>query len=93
MAIDNVVGSLGGVLCDGAKLGCAMKLSTAVGVAIESAYLAVAGISIPKRDGLVSDTADETLKLLGKIAKEGMIDTDIVMCRAIIEREQQPKRN
>ncbi|NLN48774.1 MAG: serine dehydratase subunit alpha family protein, partial [Clostridiales bacterium] len=93
MAIDNVVGSLGGVLCDGAKLGCAMKLSTAVGVAIESAYLAVAGISIPKRDGLVSDTADETLKLLGKIAKEGMIDTDIVMCRAIIEREQQAKRN
>ena len=91
MAIDNVVGSLGGVLCDGAKLGCAMKLSTAVGVAIESAYLAVAGISIPKRDGLVSDTADETLKLLGKIAKEGMVDTDIVMCRAIIEREQQPK--
>lgn len=88
-AIDNVVGSLGGVLCDGAKLGCAMKLSTAVGVAIESAYLAVEGISIPKRDGLVSDNADETLRLLGNIAKNGMIDTDIVMCREIIDRENQ----
>lgn len=87
MAINNFVGSLGGVLCDGAKLGCAMKLSTAVGVAIESAYLAVEGISIPKRDGIVSDSADDTLKLLGKIAREGMVDTDIVMCKAIIDRE------
>ncbi|MCQ1529203.1 L-cysteine desulfidase family protein [Lutispora saccharofermentans] len=87
MAINNIVGSLGGVLCDGAKLGCAMKLSTAVGVAIESAYLAVEGISIPKRDGIVSDSADDTLKLLGKIAREGMVDTDIVMCKAIIDRE------
>lgn len=89
MAINNIVGSLGGVLCDGAKLGCAMKLSTAVGVAIESAYLAVQGISIPRRDGLVSDTADETLKLLGEIARMGMVETDIVMCKAIIDREKQ----
>lgn len=89
MAINNIVGSLGGVLCDGAKLGCAMKLSTAVGVAIESAYLAVEGISIPRRDGLVSDTADDTLMLLGKIAREGMVNTDIVMCKAIIDREKQ----
>ncbi|MEA4848086.1 MAG: L-serine ammonia-lyase, iron-sulfur-dependent, subunit alpha [Clostridiaceae bacterium] len=87
MAINNIVGSLGGILCDGAKLGCAMKLSTAVGVAIESAYLAVDGISIPKRDGLVSDTADDTLMLLGKIAREGMVSADIVMCKAIIDRE------
>lgn len=89
MAINNIVGSLGGVLCDGAKLGCAMKLATAVGVAIESAYLAVEGISIPPRDGLVSDNADDTLKLLGTIAREGMVNTDIVMCKAIIDREKQ----
>lgn len=88
MAINNIVGSLGGVLCDGAKLGCAMKLSTAVGVAIESAYLAVNGVNVPKKDGLVSDTADDTLKLLGKIAREGMVETDIVMCKAIIDREK-----
>jgi L-cysteine desulfidase len=39
MAIDSVIGSIGGILCDGAKYGCALKLSHAIGVAIESAML------------------------------------------------------
>lgn len=86
--IKNIVGSIGGVICDGAKLGCALKLSSAIGIAIESAYLAMDGVSIPAGDGLVSETADETLQLLGRIARFGMIDTDKVVCREIIEREQ-----
>ncbi|WZL72314.1 L-serine ammonia-lyase, iron-sulfur-dependent, subunit alpha [Clostridiaceae bacterium 35-E11] len=87
--IRNIVGSIGGILCDGAKLGCALKLSSAVGVAIESAYLSIEGISIPQRDGIVDDTADETLALLGRLARKGMLETDIVMCKEIIEREKR----
>ena len=86
-AIKNVVGSIGGILCDGAKLGCSLKLSMAVGVAIESAYLAIDNASIPSKNGIVCETADETLALLGRIAKEGMIETDKTLCRAIFERE------
>ena len=86
LSIKNIVGSLGGVLCDGAKLGCALKLSTAVGVAIESAYLAINGGAIPSNNGIVCSNADETLIMLGKIAREGMIDTDRTICKAIIER-------
>lgn len=88
-AIKNVVGSIGGVVCDGAKLGCALKLSSAVGVAIESAQLSMNGVSIPDGDGLVCDTADETLKLLGRVAKLGMVETDIQICREIIDREKE----
>lgn len=91
-AIKNVVGSIGGVVCDGAKLGCALKLSSSVGVAIESAQLSMNGVSIPDGDGLVCDTADETLRLLGRIAKLGMIETDIQICREIINREKQMTR-
>ena len=86
--IKNIVGSIGGVICDGAKLGCALKLSSAVGIAIESAYLAMDGVSIPTGDGIVCETADETLQMLGRIARFGMIETDKTMCREIIEREQ-----
>lgn len=88
MAIQNVVGSICGIICDGAKLGCALKLSMAAGVAIESAYLAIKDVAIPARDGLVFDTADETIAAVGKIAVKGMIDTDKVVCQLIINREQ-----
>jgi len=87
MTINNIVGSLGGVLCDGAKPGCALKLSTAAGIAIESAYLANDNIAIPYRNGIVDDTADRTLTLLGRIAREGMIETDKTLCRVIIDRD------
>ena len=89
MAIHNVVGSIGGVICDGAKLGCALKLSTAVGVAIESAYLAMKEVSVPQRDGIVLDTVDDTIASVGTIAVDGMTDTDRTVCQLIIGHEQK----
>ncbi len=87
-AINTVVGSIGGILCDGAKLGCAMKLANAVGTAMESAYLAMNNTSIRSGDGLVCERADDTICILGRIAQKGMAPADEEMCRAIIEREQ-----
>ncbi len=87
-SITNVIGSIGGILCDGAKNGCALKLSMAIGVAIESAYLAKNGATIDNGDGLVSKTADESIQMLGKIAREGMREADIVMCKEIISRNE-----
>ena len=82
--ITNVIGSLGGILCDGAKNGCALKLSMAIGVAIESSYLAKYDASISKGEGLVQKNADESIRILGKIAREGMREADIVLCKEII---------
>jgi len=86
-SITNVIGSIGGILCDGAKNGCALKLSNAIGTAIESAYLVKMGASITDGDGLVCKTADDSIKMLGKIAREGMREADIVMCKEIISRD------
>ena len=85
--ICNIVGSIGGIVCDGAKFGCAMKLSTAAGVAIESARLAQRGISVPAGDGLVCDSADETIAMLGRIASPGMVSANEYMAKEIITRE------
>jgi L-cysteine desulfidase len=87
-AIGNVAGTIGGVICDGAKSGCALKLATAAGVAIEAAYLSRMGVAIPENDGIVSTTADETIALLGVIASRGMVETDRTLCQAIIGREK-----
>ena len=89
MSIKSHVGSMAGVLCDGAKYGCALKLSSAVGVAVESAMLANMGICIPDRDGLVCETADETIAMIGKIASRGMLETDEYLSREIFERENR----
>ena len=83
--ITNVIGSLGGILCDGAKNGCALKLSMAIGVAIESAYLSKYSASIAQGEGLVQKNADESIRILGKIAREGMREADIVLCKEIID--------
>lgn len=86
-AIRNIVGSIGGILCDGAKLGCAMKLSTATGVAIEAARLAQRGKAVPGGDGIVCYCADDTIAMLGRIAAPGMVTANEFMAGEIIERE------
>ena len=86
-AINSLVGSIGGVLCDGAKYGCAMKLATGAGVAIDCARLSMEGINIRPLDGLVGRDAQETIELVGRLASRGMLKADEDMCREIIVRE------
>ena len=85
-AINSVVGSLGGILCDGAKYGCSLKLANAIGVALEAAFFAMKGISIKSGDGLVNGNVDDTITDIGKLAREGMSETDRVMAKLIIAR-------
>jgi len=88
-AIQNIAGSIAGIVCDGAKYGCALKLSAAAGVAIESAILATKGYVIPGRDGIVGDNADKTMVAIGRLAKEGMTVATTVMAKIIIDREKK----
>jgi L-cysteine desulfidase len=88
-AIRSVVGSTLGVLCDGAKHGCALKLSVAAGAAIDSAYLAMQGSAIRGGDGFVCETADETIRVMGRMAREGLGKADETMCRLIFERDRE----
>lgn len=75
MAINNIAGNITGMICDGAKVGCAMKMATAAGVAVESGLLALEGIGIPLNNGIVAKNPEDTLKNIGRIS-EGMISTD-----------------
>jgi L-cysteine desulfidase len=86
-AINSLIGSTLGVLCDGAKHGCALKLSSGAGAAIESAYVAMAGSSIRAGDGFVCQDPDETIQLMGRMAYEGTAAADVKMCHLIFERD------
>jgi L-cysteine desulfidase len=76
MAINNMVGNLAGLICDGAKIGCAMKAMTGVEAAFRAATLALAGFGIPATDGIVGENGVASLENLGRLAQRGMAGAD-----------------
>jgi L-cysteine desulfidase len=76
LAIHNMVGNVTGMICDGAKIGCALKTMTSVDAAFRATRLALAGIGIPPSDGVVGADGQESLRNLGRIANRGMVSTD-----------------
>ena len=74
-------GDLAGMVCDGAKGGCAFKLATASSEAILTARLAKNDIIISDGEGIVGNGAETTIRNLGKLCVQGMENVD----RKIIE--------
>jgi L-cysteine desulfidase len=75
-AINIMAGNIAGVICDGAKLGCALKVGTGASVAVKSAMLAMRGVQMPEGEGIVGPTAESTVHNLGLLANPGMVQTD-----------------
>jgi L-cysteine desulfidase len=71
-AMQNMVGSISGLICDGAKEGCAYKLALASGWAIESALLALNGTIINESDGIVNGDFEKMIRNLGYVCTPGM---------------------
>ncbi|WP_257305024.1 L-serine ammonia-lyase, iron-sulfur-dependent, subunit alpha [Geothrix campi] len=76
LAVANMVGNVAGMICDGAKIGCAMKAMTGVDAAFRSATLALADFGIPATDGIVGVDGDASLANLGRLARQGMTGVD-----------------
>lgn len=79
LAVNNVIGDLSGLICDGAKPGCAMKAITAVDTALRSALMALKGYGLTADDGLVGQTVEQSFRNLGRITLEGMFRVDPTM--------------
>ena len=86
LAINNMVGNVTGMVCDGAKIGCALKTMTSVDAAFRSASLAMSGIGIPVSDGIVGMNGADSLLNLGRIARHGMTAVDQEILRIMQEK-------
>ncbi|MDO4437120.1 MAG: L-serine ammonia-lyase, iron-sulfur-dependent, subunit alpha [Coriobacteriaceae bacterium] len=75
--IVNILGNVGGIVCDGAKASCAAKISAAVDAAILGADMASAGRGFRAGEGIVMDTVEETIASMGYVGRVGMKDTDV----------------
>ena len=85
-AIKNMAGNITGMVCDGAKTGCAMKVASGVSCAVQSAVLALRGTCIPSTDGIIDDDVEKTIQNLGSIGSSGMkaadqMIMDIMLCK------------
>lgn len=75
-AIKNMVANLTGMVCDGAKPSCAMKISSGVSTAMITALLAMQGRCVTSNEGIVSDDVDRTIHNLTSIGRDAMRETD-----------------
>ena len=75
-AIHLTIPNVFGVVCDGAKLACAMRISSGTGIALEAAALALAGVRLANNQGVLAENADQSIDLLGKMALFSMVDSD-----------------
>ncbi|WP_458700539.1 serine dehydratase subunit alpha family protein [Sulfurospirillum sp. 1307] len=78
-SIINTLGDVSGIICDGAKSSCAMKISTTIYAAFDSYLLARVGKYLHGGDGIIASDIEETLKNIGKLSQDGMYTTDEVI--------------
>ncbi|WP_425446752.1 serine dehydratase subunit alpha family protein [Dethiothermospora halolimnae] len=78
-AIQNMIANLSGMICDGAKVGCALKLATAASSAIQSAILALNDSITFAKNGIVAEKVEDTILNLGTLSSKGMDTTDKVI--------------
>lgn len=75
-AISNTLGNIAGVVCDGAKASCAMKINTAIITSYNSYVLAKNKKICESGDGIIGTCVEQTIKNIGKVACDGMLETD-----------------
>lgn len=73
----NTLANVGGIVCDGAKASCAAKISSAVDAAILGCDMALAGTGFASGDGLVAQSAEQTIRNMGYVGRVGMHETDV----------------
>ena len=85
-SINNMIAGISGMLCDGAKLGCAYKLSISVDAAVDAAKMALERIYIPEDNGILGSTAEKTIQNLAQVSNIGMNNTDEVILDVMVNK-------
>lgn len=83
-AIKNMIGNITGMVCDGAKVGCAMKVASGVSSAVQSCVLALRGECVCETDGIIDKDIEQTIRNLGAIGTSGMQTTDRLIQRIML---------
>lgn len=78
-AVKNMIANLTGMICDGAKPSCAMKLTSGVSTAMLSALMAMDGHCVSPVEGIIEEDVDKCIRNLTTIGRDGMNETDRIV--------------
>ncbi len=86
-AVNNMLATLQGMICDGAKATCALKIAAGTNAAIMSSTLALADVQPSSMDGIVFDDAEQTIQHTGKLVREGFATTDEAILSIMLAKQ------
>ena len=75
-SVKNMIANLTGMICDGAKPACSLKISSGVSTALLSSLLAMEGKCVTSSEGIVDDDVDRSIHNLTSIGADAMCKTD-----------------
>ena len=87
--VKNLINTIAGMVCDGAKPSCALKMASGLYSAFVSSELACHNHVVEETDGLSEDDVDNSIHNLGRLGHDGMNETDDVVLD--IMTHKQPK--
>lgn len=88
-AIQNTLGNVSGMVCDGAKAGCAMKVATCSSAAVQSALLASNGLCIPSTNGFIEEDVEQTIENFCRLGHETSTTTDSVLLDMMVNKQRK----
>lgn len=85
-SVKNMIANLAGMLCDGAKPGCSLKISSGVSTALLSAVLSMEGRFVTAAEGIVDDDVDKSIRNLTSIGANAMNLTDEMVLNIMVNK-------
>lgn len=85
-AICSMIGDITGIICDGAKTSCAMKVSSSASAAIKAALMALDGIRVTGNEGIVADDVDTSIRNMSALANGAMTQTDVQILEIMVHK-------
>ena len=90
-SVKNMVANLTGMICDGAKPSCSLKITSGVSTALLSALLAMEGKCVSSSEGIVDDDVDKSIHNLTSIGADAMCKTDDMILNIMTSKDNPPK--
>lgn len=86
-AVQNMIANITGMICDGAKPSCALKVATGTSTAVLSAILAINSKHVCGLEGIIDNDVDKSIHNMSKIGSESMLETDKLILKIMTSKE------
>lgn len=89
-AVKNMIANLTGMVCDGAKPSCSLKVTSGVSTAVFSAMMAMENRYVTSLEGIIDEDPDRCIRNLASVGSHGMEETDKLVLHIMTHKEQPP---